>query len=206
MARNTSIGPRSWERWIESDEHRKFLWIAKKLLRRAWKQDQKVPRSHPINTSEMLWEILKRLSKHPRKTPVTAFLPAPKPPTTLAELIPDRLLEKIWSEHHSGSFTQALQKAAGFGCRPDDESGKIFSQILSTIEIAHNVQLFGYCVLPKPKINILHRGLEEVFALVGLDDQTAAGFAGFLDDLCPCGLKRHRDAVRKLRSRKKRAS
>ena len=129
-------------------------------------------------------------------------MPEPKAPTTLAELIPDRLLEMVWNEYHSGSFVRALQKAAGFGCGPNDKSHKIFAQILSTIEIAYDFQLHGYGVLPKPKINILHRGLERILNRVGLG-QTETGFAHFLDDLCPCGLRRHREAVRKLRSRRK---
>jgi hypothetical protein len=53
----------------------------------------------------------------------------------------------------------------------------------------------------KAKGDILHRGLNEIAKAAGIEDQTEAGFAEFLDDLCPCGLKNHREAVRKLASR-----
>jgi hypothetical protein len=63
------------------------------------------------------------------------------------------------------------------------------------------VDYMGLEILQHPKVNILHKGLNEVAKTAGLGDQTERGFAEFLDDLCPCGLKKHREAVRKMSSR-----
>jgi hypothetical protein len=190
-----------WERWIESDTVREILWDAKGWLQTAWGRDHEFPKTYPMNTSYALSQIQESLSRHTRKTGANAHFTAPKAPKSLAELIPEGLVQTIWDEHHSGSFTSAIEKAAGFGCGPKEVDWKIFSQILRTIEIAYTVSRFGHDLLPMPKISILHRGLELIAAAAGLEDQKEEGFAEFLDDLCPCGLKRHREAVRKLRSR-----
>jgi hypothetical protein len=129
------------------------------------------------------------------------LLTEPKAPKNLGELIPEALVQTIWEEHHTSSLNVAIEKAAGFGCEPNEVSWKIFSQILRTMEIAYNVSRFGDDLLPKPNISILHKGLERIARAADLGEQDEQGFAGFLDDLCPCGLKRHREAVRKLRSR-----
>jgi hypothetical protein len=63
------------------------------------------------------------------------------------------------------------------------------------------IEYWGWEILRRPKVNILHRGLGEIAKAAGLGEQTNKGFAEFLDDLCPCGLQRHDEAVRKLKSR-----
>ncbi len=55
--------------------------------------------------------------------------------------------------------------------------------------------------LSKPNLNILHAGLQRIAKAPGLEDQTKEELAQFLNDLCPCGLKSHKDAVRKLLQR-----
>jgi len=55
--------------------------------------------------------------------------------------------------------------------------------------------------MPRPKVNILHRGLERIANVAGFGDLTEQGFTEFLDDICPCGLRSHREAVRKTRKR-----
>ena len=193
----------AWEKWIESDATRKLLWDARVWLRTAWGWDQKYPKTYPMNTSYAISQILDELSKRPRIKDARVLLPKPRPPKSLAELIPEGLVRTIWDEHHSRSFDVAIEKAAGFGCKPNEVSWKIFSQILRTMQIAYNVSRFGDDLLPKPKISILHKGLEKIAGAADLGGQDEGGFAEFLDDLCPCGLKRHREAVRKLRSRSK---
>jgi hypothetical protein len=195
-----------WERWVESDSIRELLWDAKDWLRTAWSRDQKYPKAYPVNTSYALSQTQDSLSRRPpKKGNARVLIAEPKAPKSLAELIPESLVRAIWQEHHSGSFNSAIEKAAGFGCGPNEVSWKIFSKILRTMEIAYNVSRFGDDLLPKPKISILHRGLERIAVAAGLGDQAEEGFAEFLDDLCPCGLKRHRDAIRKLRSRTRKA-
>jgi hypothetical protein len=107
----------------------------------------------------------------------------------------------IWEEYHSGSFKSAIEKAAGFGGVTNEVSSRIFSQILRAMEIAYNVSRFGTELLPKPKISILHRGLKQMAETVGIPYRDDEAFVDFLDDVCPCGLKRHKEAVRKLRGR-----
>ena len=191
---------------MESDAKLKLLKDAKELLRTAWRWDQKYPKTYPINTSHALSQVLDSLSREPRKTNAKALLPEPKAPKSLAELIPESLVRTIWEENHSGSLNAAIGKAAGFGCGPNEVSWKIFSQILRTIEISYNVNRFGADLLPNPKVNILHKGLERIAKAACLeDDLDERWFAEFLDDLCPCGLERHRGAVRKLWSRSRNA-
>jgi hypothetical protein len=82
-----------------------------------------------------------------------------------------------------------------------EKSWKAFKGIIRAMETAYVVQYWGWELLPRPKANILHRGLDEIAKAAGLGEQTEEGFANFLDDLCPCGLRRHKEAVRKLGSR-----
>jgi hypothetical protein len=81
------------------------------------------------------------------------------------------------------------------------KSQKVFKAIIRAIETAYVIDYVSWQLLPRPKVNILHRGLNEIAKAAGIQDQTETGFAEFLDDLCPCGLKNHREAVRKLASR-----
>ncbi len=202
MASAGSPEIRPWEKWIESESHRELLWSAKANLRSSWEKDRGDRRSYPINTSHTISILLDSLSNRSKKR-LTTSLPEPKAPKTIGELVPDKLIRTIWSENHAGSFTDALKKAAGFGTASNEESYQVFSQILGTIEIAYRVSLFGWFALPKPKVNILHRGLDLVAKAAGLGGQSEIGFSEFLDDLCPCGLKQHREAVRKMRRRQK---
>jgi hypothetical protein len=193
-----------WVGWIESDANRQILLNAKDPLRIAWEQDQAHRRTYPINTSYALFQILDSLSWRSRKTDKKASLPEPKTPKSLAELIPEELVRAIWEEHHNGSLNAAIGKAAGLGCGQYEMSGKVFSQILKTMEIAYSVNRFGTDLLPRPKTNILHRGLQTIAkAAISEDDLDEKWFSELLDYLCPCPLKRHREAVRKLQSRSK---
>jgi hypothetical protein len=197
------MSPHPWEGWIESDA-RQILLNAKEPLRTAWEQDQKCPTTYPVNTTSALLKILDSLLGQPLKTNEKTPLPEPKVPKSLAELIPEDLVRTIWREHHNGSLNTAIAKAAGFGCGQNEESEKIFSQIIKTMENAYKVTRFGTDLLPKPKTSILHRGLEKIArAAMSEDDLDENWFAELLDYLCPCGLGRHREAVRKLQSRSK---
>lgn len=85
-----------------------------------------------------------------------------------------------------------------------DRPWKVFQGIIRAIEAAYWIEFFGDDIRPMPKVSFLHRGLKQLAIEAGLRDQTRGGFAEFLDDLCPCGLRNHREAVRKLESRAKR--
>ena len=79
------------------------------------------------------------------------------------------------------------------------------------IDIGAHKEYFGIVLMRVPSIlaamrrfSILHRGLHKIARATGIGDQTEEGFAEFLDDLCPCGLKRHRKAIRKALRRSQR--
>ena len=133
----------------------------------------------------------------------TVRITKPKEPRSLAELVPEKLVKTIWEEHHSGTFRDAIRRAAGVH-RDEQKSWKAFQGIIRAMEVAYLVSYIGDELLPKPKVSILHRGLDRIAKAGGLEGQTEEGFAEFLDDLCPCGIRRHKEAVRKLWSRSSR--
>src|SRR6202035_5979106 len=125
----------------------------------------------------------------------------PNPPKRLAELVSERTVKAIWEDNHSGRFENAIAEAAATDYKNPDKSWKIFQGIIRAIEAAYLAEYLGLGFIPKPKVNILHKGLNEIANAAGIGDQNEEGFAEFLDDLCPCGLKKHREAVRKFFSR-----
>ena len=127
--------------------------------------------------------------------------PIYKKPKTLAELVPAGLVKTIWEDNHNSSFESAIIRAADINYHDQKKSWKAFKGIIRAMETAYLVEYWGWELLPRPKVNILHRGLDEIAKAAGLGEQTEEGFAEFLDDLCPCGLRRHKEAVRKLGSR-----
>ncbi len=189
-----------WEQWIESKETVKLLWEAKGLLKTTWEWDRKDAKSYPINTSYALAEIQESLSSRPSDKNTTVRIIKPRVPRTLAELIPEKIVKAIWEDHHSGTFKEAIGRAARV-VEDERKSWKVFQGIIRAMETAYLVSYIGYELLPKPKVNILHRGLDRIAKAAGLGGQTEGGFAEFLDDLCPCGIRHHKEAVRKLSSR-----
>lgn len=200
----------AWKGWIESPDVLRALLEGGELLKSAWESDQqggnhKYKDTYPVNTDRALTEILERVSKKsPKVRRQVRRVPPPKIPMSLAELIPEKLVKSVWELHHQGSFRDAIKKAASFNPANRDEGWKSFRGILWAIENAYAVGRWGSEVLPGPKVNILHLGLNQIARAAGLGDQTEQGFAQFLDSLCPCGLRNHRESVRKLvgRSRK----
>lgn len=196
-----------WAAWIDSPEVVSFLRQAKEPLKTAWARDKEHKR-YPMNTYYLLAHLRgelrpdasrKHLVKQRRK-----HLLVGRPVRTLSELVPEHLVRSIWEDQHSGSFDDAIRVAAQLGLDSGDRPWKVFRGILTAMEDAYHVVFFDLDILPKPKVSLLHRGLKELATEAGLSDQTRTGFAEFLDDLCPCGLRNHREAVRKLESRARR--
>jgi hypothetical protein len=189
-----------WEQWLELESQAilRFLWVAKKWLATAWKWDSEDPSSYPMNTSHALSEIKEGLVQGFRKARSNRPLPKPIQPSSLAELIPEDLVRSIWEDNHSMSFAAAIKVASGFQGDSATMSSRTFAQILRAMEIAFQVSRFGYKAMARPKVNILHQGLCQIASAAGLQGLTRAGLAQFLDDLCPCGLKSHKEALRKL--------
>ncbi len=197
------MSPSAWENWVESERVREALWKGKERLKFAWRHDQEDPKSYPINTSLALAQIQESVSLRLAKKSSRSTMPRTifKKPKTLAELVPAGLVKTIWEDNHNSSFESAIIRAADTNYDDQKKSWKVFKGIIRAMETAYLVEYWGWELLPRPKVNILHRGLDEIAKAAGLGEQTEEGFAKFLDDLCPCGLRRHKEAVRKLGSR-----
>lgn len=117
------------------------------------------------------------------------------------ELVPESLVKSVWEDQHAGRFEWAIRQASGADLDDPHQCWKVFQKILRAIEAAYYVERWGLELLPRPKINFLHRELLEIANAAGLSDLNERGLAEFLDDLCPCGLKSHREAFRKAMSR-----
>jgi hypothetical protein len=190
-----------WEQWIESKEIAEILWQAREQLKTAWKRDQQYPKSYPLNTSHVIAQIKQSLSRRPRNKKTIVRLPKPKEPTCLAELIPEKDVKAIWEEQHAGAFGDAIKRVATVNYTEEEKSWKVFQGIIRAMEAAYLVNYFSLEFLPRPKVSLLHRGLDQIAKAAGLEGQTQQGFAEFLNDICPCGLRDHKEAVRKLSTR-----
>jgi hypothetical protein len=197
------MGQHAWAGYLESPKVELLLWKCKTRLKLAWERDQEDPKSYPINASFALAEIRESVANRPRPHSIKR-LQLPKPPKSLADLISERTVKAIWEENHTGRFVEAIAQAAATDYENPKKSWKAFQSIIRAIESAYLVDYVGLELLQRPKVNILHIGLDEIAKAAGIGDQTEKGFAEFLDDLCPCGLKNHREAVRKLFSRSSR--
>jgi hypothetical protein len=197
--------PHAWEKWILSEEIRTFLLReCKDRLKFSWEADQKHPGRYPIDTAWALSEIQETLSMKPRNKKLRRGIYQRPKPKTLAELVPERLIQITWEENHNSSFESAIRQAADTSYKEPKNSWKVFRGIVRAMETAYLVYYWGPEFSPRPKANILHRGLDKIAKAAGLGAQKTAGFAEFLDDLCPCGLRSHKGAITKLGSRFKR--
>jgi hypothetical protein len=191
------VNQHRWEKMVEPEEAVTLLWVAKKRLKAAWKWDQQDPMRYPINTSYALSEVRASLSMRVRSHRVK-MLGLPKKPRKLADLAPEKLIKTIWEDQNRGTYQDALRRAALVEFKKHKESWKVFQGIVRAMETAYLVNYLGYEVLQKPKVSILHRGLNRIAWDVKLQGLTGSGFAEFLDDLCPCGITNHDGVVRKL--------
>ena len=193
------MGQHAWVGYLELPEIEPLLWQSVEPLKAAWKRDQKHPKAYPADTSYVLAEIQQRVTRRMGVRSPGRFLSL-KIPKTLSELVSEGTIKSIWEENHNGSFEEAIARAAASDYKNPNKSWKVFQGIIRAMETAYLVEYWGLEFMGMPKVNILHKGLDEI-AAAGIGDQMERGFAEFLDDLCPCGLKKHREAVRKLASR-----
>jgi len=190
----------AWAGWVDP-EIRDRLWAARKLLKAAWNSDQKSPKQYPMDTSWALAQIEQAVAKNkPDKHTRISFRKLLNP-RTLADLVPEEQISAVWAEYNSGTFKDAIRRAAQINYSNTKKSWKLFKTITRAIEATYLASFLGHEFLSKPKVNILHTGLDQIAKTAGLEGQTQAGFVEFLDDLCPCGLKSHKGAVRKLSKR-----
>jgi hypothetical protein len=190
-----------WENLIDLETARQVLWRAKEPLKAAWTEDQKDPRGYPMNTSWALGRIEEDISLLFGKKKAQMRRRGHRKPKKLEQLVPSELVKMIWEDHHAGAFETAIVRAASTTYDAPQKSWKAFKGIMHAIQMAYNYHYWGWETLPMPKVNILHKGLDEIANAAGLEDLTNEGFANFLDRLCPCGLRDHRGAVRQMRRR-----
>jgi hypothetical protein len=193
-----------WEKLVDDPEHKEILWQGKKYLQTAWTRDQKDPRSYPINTSWTIVHIQAQLENRPLTTMSGPIRPR-KEPRGLRDLLPEKTMERLWGDHHSETYQDGIRAAVPGKFESSEtwsteirRSWKAFQKLLRIMEQAWLLEYMGWEFLRKPKVNILHIGLHEISKAAGLRDQNLEGFAEFLDDLCPCGLREHKGAIRKL--------
>jgi hypothetical protein len=182
---------------VEPREAVALLWEAKKKLKDAWGWDLQDPKRYPINTSYELAQLRASLTLQvrTRRVKIVGHLMKPR---KLADLVPEKLIKTTWEEQNRGTYLDALKRAAVIDFKKHKESWKVFQGIVRATETAFLVNFLGHEVLPKPKVSILHRGLNQIARDVGLQGLTGSGFAELLDDLCPCEIRNHEGAVRKL--------
>lgn len=186
-----------WKHWVKSRDFQESLPTAQEMLKVAWGYDQEYPKSYPINTVYTLAKIEAGLSteRPPKRRRIR--LRVRKPPKTLAELIPEASVRRAWEDQHSGTFDDAV-RVAGSVDGSERARAKTLKGILNAIETAFWVDRYGPEILSRPKINILHKGLKRIAKVAGLEKIHHAPFFNYM---CPCGLRDHKEAVRKLEGR-----
>jgi len=195
-------------RWVEllevTEDGNKTLKILLKVtnrLKNASKWDRKDPDDYPINTYWALAEIENSLSKQLLVKGSLRYYKNARKPRRLADLVEDGAIASVWEDQNSGTFADALRQAAVIDDDNAKQCWKVFQSIIRAMESAYLSEFLGWEFLRKPRVNILHTGLNRIAIAGGLKDQTRQGFAEFLDDLCPCGIKDHSGAVRQLSRR-----
>lgn len=160
----------AWAGWVDEDtKHR--LWAARELLKRAWDSDQESPEQYPVDTSRALAQIEQSVAKNnPDKRTSTSFRKMFSP-RTLAELVPEERISAVWEEYNSGTFNDAVRRAARINYDNTKKSWKLFKTITRAIEAAYLASFLGSEFLSKPKVNILHTGLYRIAQATELADQ-----------------------------------
>lgn len=185
-----------WKLSIENQDVIKLLEGTADQLRNTWQWEARNPKSYPLNSSYVISTTKSNLrGDSPRKLSKIAYLTKPR---HFSELLPEVQIKATYEDHNSGSYEEALAIACE---EPTKESWAAFQKILRAMERVYLASYFGVEMLPAPKVNFLHRKLLEIADLAGLGDLTYAGLVEFLNDLCPCGKKHTKEAIRKLRKR-----
>jgi hypothetical protein len=189
-----------WKDWVENDAIRQILEDAAESIAWAWGVDQEYPKSYPVNTGQLLYEIKTRIEeslKSRKLLPIRKGSKRPlrlQPPESFSELIADRAIQLVYEDQNSGMYKDALVRAS----RGDRST---FRKIVRAIEKVYVMDQLGPDALPRPRTQFLHRNILQIAKVSGLSDQKDEGMLEFLDDLCPCGTKHQLDAIRKLRER-----
>lgn len=136
------MGRHAWERWVDEDtKHR--LWAARARLKNAWDSDRKSPKQYPVDTSWALAEIEQYVAKNnPDKHTRTSFRKLLNP-RTLAELVPEERIGAVWEEYNSGTFKDAIRRAARINYDNTKKSWKLFKTITRAMEATYLASFLG---------------------------------------------------------------
>ena len=192
-------------RWRKSVDPKicSVLDDAAALLEWAWGLDIKNPKSFPVDTDRVFYEVRGRIEECQRRrlpeiTSKPFRLPKFRPPKQFSDLIDEKLVKFAYENQNADSYQEALRLAIS----GDRLAGLAFRKIHNAVKIAFLMAHFSEDIAPKPRVHFLHRNLLEISDLVDeLRDMTPAGIVEFLDDLCPCGKEHTPEAIRKLRQR-----
>jgi hypothetical protein len=170
-----------------------------KGLQWAWNLDRQRS-GYPVNTWIVFVQTQDSLLRGPSEVRKGVKAPPPPPPPqTLSELLSERAIAGVYHEQNEGNYRDALKRAASGDTRS-------WRKILRAIDASYFICLHGAQAAPTPRINFLHRNLLEIVDLVKLSDLMHEGIVEFLDDICPCGERHTKEAIRKLRKRYARVS
>jgi hypothetical protein len=187
---------RRWKDWVENQQTVELLKQAAIQLKRTWERDSHDPERYPVDTDYLFCQIRGILQgKSERESPKILFRVKPR---RFSDLAPETAIKGVYENQNTGRYEEALKKAWQ---GPEREAWAAFQKILRAVERAYLASYYGVELLPAPRVHFLHRNLLEIADLARLNDLTYEGLAEFLDDLCPCGRKHTKEAVRKLRKR-----
>jgi hypothetical protein len=88
-----------------------------KHLKRAWETDKEYPKSYPVNTGSVCFQINKRLAQGSRggsqiKPPRKTIPPVPSPPERFSDLVDEKIIRTVFEQQNDGSYDYALKLAA----------------------------------------------------------------------------------------------
>ena len=167
-------------------------------LKKAWAEDKKDPRSYPLNTGELLFELEKRLAQGRKDEGTQEWqVPRPFPPKGLSDLVDENLVKTVFEQQNHYSYELALRLAA-FGGK---KRNLAWRKISLAVNAAYLIKVDGPHAIPRPRVDYLHRELLKMTEQLKINKLTHAGIAEFFDDFCPCGIKHRPGTVRKLRNR-----
>jgi hypothetical protein len=185
-----------------SVHHRKVLKPFANDLKWAWDLDKKDPKSYPLNTDHVFFEINKRLRQGSRggpeiKPPRKTVPLGPPQPKSFSDLVDEKIIKVVFEQQNDVNYVSALKLAAS----GDTKADSTWRKILRAVNAAYFIRFRGMHCIPRPRVHFLHRELLKIAKRVGINDISHEGIAEFLDDLCPCGKKHEAEAIRKLRKR-----
>lgn len=190
------MNPHRWTEWV-SKHAKDVLKAYANHLKKAWAEDKKDPRSFPLNTGELLFELEKRLTQGPENEGTQEWQLSRPSPRRLSDLVDEKLVKIVFEQQNTDSYERALWLAAFGGKRRN----LAWRKISLAVNAAYLIKVDGLHAIPRPRVDYLHRELLKMAEQLKISKLTHAGIAEFLDDICPCGIKHRPGTVRKLRNR-----